>query len=140
MPSGSNAISCAQCRPTATSRGFGSMTSERCGATCTMTSGAGRGRRKGVHYSVTPGDGAPAKTSTDPDDDDRCSNINRGEPAAIGVERYRPLYMVARRLRCSAPSGREFPIVVIGDFVIAPETVCSEPGLGWLELERFPRL
>ena len=48
--------------------------------------------------------------------------------------------MVARRLSCRAPSGREFPVVLLGDVVIAPETVCKEPGLGWLELERLPRL
>jgi hypothetical protein len=48
--------------------------------------------------------------------------------------------MLARRLSCRAPSGREFSIVLLGDVVIAPETVCSEPGLGWLELERLPRL
>jgi hypothetical protein len=48
--------------------------------------------------------------------------------------------MVARRLSCRAPSGREFPIVVLGDVVIAPETACKEPGLGWLELEGIPRL
>jgi len=48
--------------------------------------------------------------------------------------------MVARRLSCRAPSGREFPIVLLGDVVIAPEIACKEPGLGWLELEGVPRL
>jgi hypothetical protein len=63
-----------------------------------------------------------------------------GEPAAIGVERYRPPHMVARRLSCRAPSGRELPIVLLGDVVVAPEMACREPGLGWLELEGVPRL
>jgi hypothetical protein len=66
--------------------------------------------------------------------------MHRGKPAGIGVERYRPARMVARRLSCRAPSGLEFPIVLLGDVVIAPERVCKEPGLGWLELERLPRL
>jgi hypothetical protein len=48
--------------------------------------------------------------------------------------------MVARRLSCRAPSGREFPIVLLGEVVIAPEMACKEPGLGWLELEGVPRL
>jgi hypothetical protein len=48
--------------------------------------------------------------------------------------------MAARRLSCRAPSGREFPIVLVGNVVIAPETVSREPGLGWLELEGLPRL
>jgi hypothetical protein len=48
--------------------------------------------------------------------------------------------MVVRRLSCRAPSGTEFPIVLLGDRVIAPETVYQEPGLAWLELERLPRL
>jgi hypothetical protein len=63
-----------------------------------------------------------------------------GEPAAIWGERYRPARMVARHLSCRAPSGRELPIVVLGDVVIAPATACEEPGLAWLELERLPRL
>jgi hypothetical protein len=66
--------------------------------------------------------------------------MHRWKPASIGVERYRPARMVARRLSCRAPSGLEFPIVLLGDVVIAPESVCKEPGLGWLELERLPRL
>src|SRR4051794_32449200 len=48
--------------------------------------------------------------------------------------------MVARRLSCRAPSGREFPIVLLGEVVIAPEMACKEPGLGWLELEEVPQL
>jgi hypothetical protein len=48
--------------------------------------------------------------------------------------------MVARRLSCRAPSGREFPIILLGEVVIAPEMACKEPGLGWLELEGIPRL
>jgi hypothetical protein len=48
--------------------------------------------------------------------------------------------MLARRLSCRAPSGLEFPVVLLEDVVIAPETVQKEPGLGWLALERLPRL
>jgi len=48
--------------------------------------------------------------------------------------------MVARCLSCRAPSGREFPVVLLGDVVIAPEMACKEPGLGWLEIEGVPRL
>lgn len=51
-----------------------------------------------------------------------------------------PAHMVARRLSSRAPSGNEFPIVLLGDRVIAPETIYKEPGLAWLELERLPRL
>src|SRR4051794_15790920 len=103
-------------------------------------SGAEHGPGRGVQYSATSGEGAPARTSTGCDADESRSVIEWGEPAAIGVERYRPPRMVARRLSCRAPSGREFPIVLLGEVVIAPAIACREPGLGWLELEGIPRL
>ena len=55
-------------------------------------------------------------------------------------QQYGSGHMVARRVLCHAPSGRELPLVVLGDYVIAPESSCQEPGLAWLELERHPRL
>src|SRR5262245_43691755 len=110
------------------SRGYGSMTSERFDARSTMTSGGERGLRRSVHSSATLGEGARDRTSTDPDDEPSTTVGDGRRTAAVGVERYRPSRMVARRLRCRAPSGLEFPVVVIGSIVIAPETVCSEPG------------
>src|SRR3954447_10387869 len=139
-PSESNAIYSAPCRPTETSRGSGPAISERFAATCTTTSGAEHGPGRGGPYSATRGEGVPATTSTGYDAD--------GSPFVIrwrrvGSHRGRALpssHMVARRLSCRAPSGREFPIVLLGDVVIAPEMACMEPGLGWLELEGVPRL
>src|SRR4051794_27672361 len=103
-------------------------------------SGAEHGPGRGVQYSATRGEGAPARTSTGCDADESPSVIEWCGAAAIEVERYRPPRMVARRLSCRAPSGRELSIVLLGDVVVAPEMACREPRLGWLELEGVPRL
>src|SRR4051794_36613862 len=139
-PSESNAIYYVPCRPTETYRGLGPAISERFAATCTTTSGAEHGPGRDAQYSATRGEGAPATTSTGYDADTSPFVIEWREPAAVGVERYRPRRMVARHLSCRAPSGGEFPIILLGDVVIAPEMACKEPGLGWLELEAVPRL
>src|SRR4051794_12831979 len=107
---------------------------------CTTRSGGARAPCSDARSSATPGDGARERTSIELID----------EPAApvtshqtTGIERgaaVRFVRMVARRVRCHAPSGRELPVVVLGDYVVAPESSYQEPGLGWLELERYPRL
>ena len=84
-PSGFNAIFYVPCRPTETSLGSDSTTSERFAATCTTTSGAEHGLGRGAHYSATRGDGAPARTSTGYDADGTPVVMECREPAAIGV-------------------------------------------------------
>src|SRR3954469_11157711 len=59
---------------------------------------------------------------------------------ADGAPRYRPEGMVLHACVCRAPSGRDLPVLVVDEYVIAPESSRTEVGLGWLELEGHARL